>query len=266
MTYPVSVSCTALSSTFLQKARELCQKLGLPLVDFRAATTPYLLDYSDSGLSLHQLATGGSPGKPMHIDFTRGSTAYRHHRNCTIRQPIARAAGIKPGFRPTIFDATAGLGEDGFVFASLGCRVTMCERSPILWALLADGLARAAEEPGSIGEAVARIDLHLGSAHELLNTVSESPFTIYFDPMYPHPVKSALHKKEMRIVRDLVGDDMDAATVLDRLFSQAANRVVVKRPKGAERLGKRIPTHSINMKNSRFDVYLVPTCDTAPRP
>ena len=35
-----------------------------------------------------------------------------------------------------------------------------------------------------------------------------------------------------------------------------ADRVVVKRPKGAPLLGERRPSHQVLMKNSRFDVYL----------
>lgn len=44
---------------------------------------------------------------------------------------------------PYILDATAGLGKDSYVFACLGCRVDMLERSPVVAALLQDGIERA---------------------------------------------------------------------------------------------------------------------------
>jgi 16S rRNA (guanine1516-N2)-methyltransferase len=42
-----------------------------------------------------------------------------------------------------VLDATAGLGKDAFVLASLGCQMTLIERQPLIAALLEDGLARA---------------------------------------------------------------------------------------------------------------------------
>jgi len=188
-------------------------------------------------------------------DFISGSAGYRRLHGGGIHQPLARAAGLKSGMRPTILDATAGLGVDGFTLAGLGCRVTMVERSPVMWALLADGLQRATEHPETM-DIAARLQLHSGNAGEIISSLAEQPATIYLDPMYPHRRTSALNKKEMRIIRTLVGDDQDAAAVLEIALEFAANRVVVKRPKGAPGLIARPPSHIIEMKNSRFDVYL----------
>jgi 16S rRNA (guanine1516-N2)-methyltransferase len=46
-----------------------------------------------------------------------------------------------------VIDGTAGLGKDAFVLAGLGCKVTLVERHPVVVALLADGLARAWQDP-----------------------------------------------------------------------------------------------------------------------
>jgi 16S rRNA (guanine1516-N2)-methyltransferase len=45
---------------------------------------------------------------------------------------IAKAVGIQPGIRPFVLDATAGLGRDAFVLATLGCEMVLCERQPII--------------------------------------------------------------------------------------------------------------------------------------
>ena len=73
--------------------------------------------------------------------------------------------------------------------------------------------------------------------------------------MYPHSTKSALAKKEMRFLRQLVGDDIDAANLLALALVCAKQRVVVKRPRLAPYLAKFKPQHSIFGKQHRLDVY-----------
>lgn len=255
----VSVSCTSLSETILEKARELANYLDLPFTTPDNCTANYILTLTDERLELgpNPLHTDSrSLFRPIAVDFLGGSAAYRHARNCTIKQPLARAVGVRSGFRPVILDATAGLGGDSFVLACLGCKVYMHERSRIISALLADGISRAMED-SAVREIVGpRMELLPGDARFILQSILPAPFTIYLDPMYPHTNKSALNKKEMRMIRDIVGNDPDGSELLEAALAHAENRVVVKRPKGAENLGGKKPTHEILMKNSRFDVYM----------
>ncbi len=255
---PISVSCTSLSDTILLKAQMLAKKLNFLYCQYDLCDTKYILTFTDDRLELtfNSGIAEAPPFSPMYVDFLKGSVAYRHARNCTTRQPLARAVGIKPGFRPDIFDATAGLGGDGFVLACLGCKVTLNERSPIIAALLEDGLARAESDPLTAEIISSKIELLKGDSQENLKHLDQHPYTVYLDPMYPHSPKSALNKKEMRMIREIVGDDTDASNLLETALAHAANRVVVKRPKGAEKLSSLQPSHSILMKNSRFDVYL----------
>ncbi|SHO45942.1 class I SAM-dependent methyltransferase [Desulfopila aestuarii] len=255
----VSVSCTSLSETILVKALELAKYLGLPFYLPGESSARYILTLTDNRLELGPnpcYTEGRSIFNPISVDFLSGSVAYRHARNCTIKQPLARAVGIRSGFRPVILDATAGLGSDSFVLACLGCQVFMHERSKVIAALLADGMARAKADP-AIGAIVGtRMELIPCDSLIALQSIAPPPFTIYLDPMYPHSAKSALNKKEMRMIRDIVGDDLDSDELLAAALNIATNRVVVKRPKGAEHLGGKKPSHDIAMKNSRFDVYL----------
>lgn len=255
----VSVSSTSLSETILLKARELAKKLYIPYSLPENSQARYLLILTEDRLELglNPYHTDNQPAiKPISVDFLSGSVAYRHARNCTIKQPLAKAVGIRSGFRPVILDATAGLGADSFVLACLGCRVFMHERSPVIAALLADGMARALTDPRTAEIVSDRMVFIPGDSRTVLQSIVPRPYTIYLDPMYPHSAKSALNKKEMRMIRDIVGDDPDGDELLAAALAHADNRVVVKRPKGAERLGGRIPNHEIFMKNSRFDVYL----------
>lgn len=253
----ITVSSTINSATILQKAVELAAKLNLTFISsIEKRSSEFVLAYTAQGLQLlHMPFNSQKSFSLLFVDFVHGKNGFRLSQNCTIKQPIARAAGIKPGIRPTILDGTAGLGADTFVLASLGCRVTMCERSPIVGALLEDGLYRAAIEEKTALIA-GRIKLVLEDTQEYLQKQSETFHTIYLDPMYPHKNQTALNKLTLRVIRSLVGDDQDGDTLLETARGAAGNRVVVKRPLKAPLLSATQPSHAIFMKNSRFDIYL----------
>ncbi len=254
----ITVYCMSSLKCQQNKALTLARQLGVPLSPSKELLQgQFQLIYTDHQLELH-CPNMDVPNKPwkLYTDFVRGSTGYRKSHNSNIKQPLARAVGIKPGFRPTIVDATAGMGVDGFVMALLGCQVTMVERSPIIAALLEDGLNRVYQDPTTANFIQNRINLIKEDAQKCLSHLSPAPYTVYLDPMYPTKKKSALNKKEMRIIRSLVGDDLDASYLLSCSLQYTQNRVVVKRPRGASTISPTPPSHTIEMKNSRFDVYL----------
>ena len=82
------------------------------------------------------------------------------------------------------------------------------------------------------------------------------PDVIYIDPMFPHSKKSALVKKEMRVLREVVGDDDDAAQLLLSALKCQVKRVVVKRSRYAPAVGDVIPNYQVLGKSSRYDIYL----------
>ena len=84
------------------------------------------------------------------VDFVEGATAHRRKFGGGRGQDIAKAIGLKHGFTPHILDATAGLGRDAFVLASLGCQLTLMERMPVVAALLDDGIERTFREIGEM--------------------------------------------------------------------------------------------------------------------
>jgi len=197
----------------------------------------------------------------VHIDFVHGKLGHRRQFGGGRGQALAKAIGMKHGNNPSIVDATAGLGRDAFILASLGAQVTMIERSPILTALLEDGLQRLAAEPELSGIAKQQLHLVQANAIEWLQQQTENtanrPEVIYLDPMYPHRSKSALVKKEMRALRALVGADEDAGLLLQAARQCALKRVVVKRPKGAPFVDNSKPSGNVQSKNTRYDIYPV---------
>jgi len=217
----------------------------------------YSFYYSKKGLSLVSLNKKRNHlSELIYIDFLAGKNGYRKRKNLTIKQPLAKAVGIKPGLRPSIFDATAGLGGDGFFLAASGCSITLCERSPILAILLKDGLERAKYDENTSQIITDNIILWEGNSTAVLKNLVEKVSTVYMDPMYPHRSKSALNKQEMRVIRNVVGDDLDSDTLLETAIEYAEKRVVVKRPKGAPYVAEQKPSFEVAMKNSRFDIYL----------
>jgi 16S rRNA (guanine1516-N2)-methyltransferase len=189
----------------------------------------------------------------LHIDFVGGAVDHRRRFGGGRGQALPRAAGLKNGKTPDVVDATAGLGRDAFLLASLGCRVTLIERSGQMHGLLADALARAADS--EVAEIVARMTLLHGDARDLLPALS--PEVVLVDPMHPERKKSALVKKEMRIIRKIVGVDPDAAELMQVALGVARGRVVLKWPQKAEPLaGIRAASHRIEGKSTRYDVFM----------
>lgn len=237
------------------KARTLAAELGLPLYNAEEPTPALLLTLTPERLELRQ-TTKGAEG-PLFVDFIGGAIEYRRRHGTSRKEAIARAVGLKGGATPAVLDLTAGLGLDSFILASLGCTVRMVERSPVVAALLADGIERARREP-ALAEIMARLSLMVGESLEILRTWQGGwPEVICLDPMYPHRSKSALVKKEMRLIRLLVGEDQDSDQLLAAALGVAGRRVVVKRPRLAPALRGPEPNFAISGKNSRFDVYLI---------
>lgn len=234
------------------EARRLADELSLPLI--RQADADLELHVTPGRLELRERAADAAG--PVYADFTAGRAAHRRLHGGGRAQPLARAVGLKGTAPLTVTDATAGLGQDAFVLASLGAEVTLLERSPVVGALLADALRRARADP-DVADIAARMTLQVGEAATLLKTLPP-PDVIYLDPMYPHRTKSALPKKEMRLFRLLVGPDDDAAGLLAAARVAALRRVVVKRPAGAPFLGDAKPDGRLESKNTRYDLYLTP--------
>ncbi len=189
------------------------------------------------------------------VDFASGAASYRRLHGGGKNEAIAKACGLTKKRDLSVLDATAGLGRDAFVLASLGAKVTLVERNPVVAALLHDGLRRAAAH-NELNWLNARMQLCYASATAALG--AQAPVdVVYLDPMFPPRDKSALVKKEMRAFHDVVGSDTDADALLAPALQLAQKRVVVKRPGYADFLAQQAPTLSVTGKNNRFDVYVI---------
>ncbi|MES5097983.1 class I SAM-dependent methyltransferase [Agrobacterium sp. BA1120] len=196
------------------------------------------------------------------VDFVGGAVGHRLRSGEGRGQALAKAAGLKNGKTPRIVDATAGLGRDSFLLASLGSEVTLIERSPEMHAMLSDAIARAKAEGGVYQEIASRMTLLHGDSRELIPTLS--PEVVLIDPMHPPRGNTALVKKEMRVLRELVGSDPDQTELMKVALAHATKRVVLKWPLRAEPMpGIRKPSHQLLGKSTRYDVFMILSETTA---
>ncbi len=192
----------------------------------------------------------------LRVDFVEGSVAHRLRFGGGRGQDLAKAMGLRAGKTPTIVDATAGLGRDSFLLASLGARVILIERSEQMHELLVQGMKRAAREGGQFREIIGRMTLLKGDALDLIPELPSE--AILIDPMHPERKNSALVKQDLRQVREIVGTDDDAADLVQLAIKHARKRVVLKWPAKADPIeGVKKCTHQIIGKTTRYDVFMI---------
>ncbi|NUM89469.1 MAG: class I SAM-dependent methyltransferase [Bdellovibrionales bacterium] len=151
---------------------------------------------------------------------------------------------------PVVCDATLGLGQDALSLLHLGFHVIGVERNPLLCALWREALEVYADDP-FWGPRQRRFQFLEGDAASILPSVPCD--VIYLDPMH-EPKRTAVPRREMRMLRLLVGDDTDSGSLL-RAATGIGARVVVKRSDGDPPLGGPAPHHVLKGSTVRFDVY-----------
>lgn len=199
------------------------------------------LQQTEQGLCLNH------EGQILQIDFLSGAFQKRL-RETGKKSTLFKAVGSDKNTH--IIDMTTGLGRDCFLLAHRGHTITAFEQSDALFLLLQDALERARSR---FPETVSRIHLQHGDSLSLIQSAQEADI-VYCDPMFPERKKSALVKKDMQIMQQLIGHNDNAEPLLERAKQFAKQRVVLKRPKLSEVIDK--PDIQFTSKTHRFDVYL----------
>lgn len=196
-----------------------------------------LLQYGDS------LQVFDSEKRRIHIDFDNDKLNYS--RKIVAKDPFLRAIGKD---RRNVLDVSAGLAIDAIFLAQHGHDVIAVERNPLLYVLLNYAHKKSKKLAGW------NIKFEFADAVDYILKMEKGKVDcLYFDPMFPDRVKSALPKQEMVLFRRLVGQDDDAKFILENLLKMGT-RVVVKRPSYAPPIGFR-PTNAFESKLIRFDIY-----------
>ncbi len=248
----------------LERAEAVARGLGLERVNLRqTAAFDVVVGVTREGLDLRvppeavarlpAAFAGITGGRPVRIELTALDTASGPGRR--LGQPLYKAVGIRKGdlFRPRVADLTAGYGEDSYLLASVGCRVTAVERHPVVAALLEDAVRRAGEADPGLAERLVAIHADGSALCQPIGGVEVD--VVYLDPMFPGgSSRKAAERKPMRLLRLLVGKDADAGRLFEAAMASGARRVVVKRPASAPPLGGGIVA-SHGGKAVRWDVH-----------
>ena len=191
----------------------------------------------------------------LKCSFIEGPILHRLKYGKGRGQNHAKAVGMKFNKNRNIIDATAGLGYDSFILASLGAKVTLIERSQKMHKLLQNGINEGISFGGEIEKIINRMELLFGDSKDILPKLT--PEVIMIDTMYKERKKTALVKNNMRLVREIVGPDTDYIELLEVALNCAKNRVVLKQPRYAEPIIdiKKCP-HQIIGKPIRYDIFM----------
>ena len=258
MNMPTPISISYNSDEAKPAAINFSKESGYPCITDMEQNKGLILNYTSDFVELRDL----DKNIAIHIDFISGDLAHRQKYGGGRGQSIAKAIGVKQGKPPpSVLDATAGLAKDAYVLACLGCSMTLVERSPIVTELIRDAIQRATEDEHFKTVLEKGFKVINQSSIDYLSKLKHQeaicPEVIYLDPMYPDKKKSASVKKNMQILQKLLGKDEDTQELLSAALKVAKKRVVVKRPKGAESLTELKPTHTVESKKTRYDVYII---------
>lgn len=186
---------------------------------------------------------------PIGIEIDRELNRHEEYfrKSSLQKELLAKAIGVKGPTRPKVLDLTAGMLGDSLLMLSFGCEVWAVERHPVIRFLIDSALQNAQHPKIS--------NFHFLKSDAL--TVLENPpgtETIYFDPMFEDASLKTSPKKEMRIFRQIVGQDQDAEAVFKKAHSTKPKRLVVKRPRQSVELVQKPSVEYIG-KSTRYDVY-----------
>jgi 16S rRNA (guanine1516-N2)-methyltransferase len=210
MTHTCAILDASLESMPTALSHQLTQ-LNLPVADDEDAAD-YVLKWDEDTLVL-KTRTG---------DQLRA--ALKKPAFVNAKQPFNRA--LAPVRNGTVIDATAGLGGDSLQLARMADKVISIERHPVVFALLISALHKAIQDGWSAAEKIE--PLH-GNASDIIPHLPASD-VIFLDPMFPPKRKSsALPPKSVRLLRTLVGEDLDEDELLTVARRHAVRRIVVKR-------------------------------------
>ena len=210
---------------------------------------------------------------------------------------LMKAAKVKGANAPRAVDATAGFGEDALLMAAAGFDVQLYEADPVIAALLADGLERAAAD-AQLAPFVARMHLTQGDSVAALRALANAnceqpdsedsatgelsaiqqpaylatsereaagapaptaaPDVIYLDPMFPARQKSAAVKKKFQLLHHLEQPCADEEALVQAALAVHPRKVVIKRPVKGPLLAGVKPSYQLAGKAVRYDVLVPP--------
>lgn len=231
----------------------------------------------------------------LRIDLLHGSAGWRSGVRARSER-LVRACGVLRGeTAPMIIDGTGGLGTDSWLLASAGATVITCERHPVLAALLRDGVQRAAVDApdvaaririlegdvrghldgleadvlyldpmypqrrkAALGDRRLRFLAALLAARESSSSAAAGVVAAGVAAADVAAARGGGAATDAAGSRGAEGDEAgdDAAPLVQAGLARGMRRVVLKRPRHAAVDVVRPPSHSLEGRSTRFDVWV----------
>ena len=179
-----------------------CLRVGIVCVEQSLELEKPYLSFTEGKLQLVNPLE--KKQKPIFVDFLEGTVARRLQRVDSSGEVLKKVFG-KNLKNKNYFDATPGLGVDSMIALKLGLNVYACEKNPIVYLLLLDGLKRYFLENRSEEE---RYKLEFGDSLINFRSFKDGLFDIvYVDLMFEASTKKSKSKKGMETLKMLMGGE-----------------------------------------------------------
>lgn len=204
---------------------------------------PYYLAYQNGKIGLHKKE---DPEHPLTLDFQKQWSEWRRQRLSVKTDLLARACAVKPGTK--ILDITMGLANDSLKLIYFGAAVTAIEQNPLVYTLAQDAVFEWGQD--------VPLNMLLGNGCEYAEHHFANFDVVYLDPMFFLEKRTALPKKKMQFLADLLEentDDQFLRTV--EILKKNHVRVVIKRHPDAPSFAGLKPRAIYKGKTIRFEVF-----------
>ncbi|MCC6137881.1 MAG: class I SAM-dependent methyltransferase [Bdellovibrionaceae bacterium] len=210
-------------------------------------TDNYYLEYYDEKIVLQKQA---GPETPLFVDFSEQLREWRRQRLSAKTDLLGKACAVAPGKK--IFDLTLGLASDSLKLVHFGAQVTAVEQQPMMYMLVHDALARYNQE---VSQNLPLEILH-GDAKVLVQKLASDYEVFYLDPMFYLEKRTALPKKKMQFLSEIIGENTDDEFLPTFEFLRSLKkRIVIKRHPDASTFSGLRPKKIFAGKSIRFEIF-----------
>ena len=245
------VMITAINAASNLLLNEFCDRYSAydiePIIE-----SDFLLEAKQAGLHCTWLTTTNNDALHYYIDiekFVKQQFSYPAAKLGAFNQAIGKKT-------KTILDATGGWGGDALLMCAQGYTVTVIERNPIMALLLEDAMLRLSKTSWVIENQIVSPKVINTDANDYFENNNVRHDCVYLDPMFPPKrKKSAAVNKNMQLLQWLIGEDVDAHRLANKVIASNCSRLVVKRPNYAKSLLNE-PSVQFSSKLVHYDVYL----------
>lgn len=205
--------------------------------------TDYFLEYKDNKVMMQKQS---GPEHPLVVDFALQWKEWKQQKISIKSDLLAKACSLSKGKK--ILDLTMGLANDSLKLIYFGAHVTAVEKQPMIFALVRDALDRFEQA----------LELQLVAADVLTQSASffKDFDVFYMDPMFHLEKRTALPKKKMQFLADIIGKNTDEEfSAVFKVLQNYKKRIVIKRHPDAPHFLSLKPKNIYAGKKIRFEVF-----------